>query len=65
MQFRYDTRYTGDEFEMVPRVPIIFSNPANGLEIPVFCLVDSGATESLSGNKAFIREDLRSYAWQG
>jgi hypothetical protein len=23
------------------------------------------ATESLSGNKAFIREDLRSYSWQG
>ena len=47
MQFRYDTRYTGDEFEMVPWVPIIFRNPANGLKIPVFCLVDSGATEIL------------------
>ena len=23
------------------------------------------STKSLSGNKAFIREDLRSYAWQG
>src|SRR4029450_3752654 len=25
----------------------------------------SWKTESLSGNKAFIREDLRSYSWQG
>jgi hypothetical protein len=28
----------------------------------VLGLADS---QSLSGNKAFIREDLRSYAWQG
>jgi hypothetical protein len=47
MQFRYDTRYTGNEFEMVPRVPIVFRNPTNGLEVPVFCLVDSGASEIL------------------
>jgi len=47
MQFRYDTRYTGSGFEMAPRMPILFRNPANGLEIPVFCLVDSGASEIL------------------
>jgi hypothetical protein len=47
MKFRYDTRYTEQGFEMVPRVPVIFRNPKTGMEIPVFCLVDSGASEIL------------------
>jgi hypothetical protein len=25
----------------------------------------ASVSKSLSGNKAFIKEDLRSYAWQG
>ena len=28
-------------------------------------LINSLTSQSLSGNKAFIREDLRSYSWQG
>jgi predicted aspartyl protease len=47
MKFRYDTRYTEHGFEMVPRVPIIFRNPKTGMEVPIFCLVDSGASEIL------------------
>jgi hypothetical protein len=47
MKFKYDTRFTGNGFEMVPRVPMLFRNPKNGMEIPVFCLVDSGASEIL------------------
>ncbi len=47
MQFRYDTRLTAYGFEQVPRVPVMFSNPKNGLEIPVFGLVDSGASDTL------------------
>ena len=48
MQFRYDTRYIDDYgFEMVPRVPMVFRNPKNGRELPIFCLVDSGASDTL------------------
>ena len=48
MQFKYDTRYTQDYgFEMVPRVSVVFRNPKNGRELPIFCLVDSGASETL------------------
>jgi len=47
MQFRYEMRYTGHGFDMVSRVPIMFRNPAKSLEIPIFCLVDSGASEIL------------------
>jgi hypothetical protein len=32
---------------MAPRVPILFRNSAKRLEVPVFCLVDSGASEIL------------------
>ena len=47
MRFQYDTRLTAYGFEQVPRVPVMFTNPKNGLEIPVFCLVDSGASDTL------------------
>ncbi|MEK7532405.1 MAG: retropepsin-like aspartic protease [Patescibacteria group bacterium] len=47
MKFRYDTRYTEHGFEMVPRIPVVFKNPRNGREIPIFCLVDSGASDIL------------------
>ena len=47
MQFRYDTRYTEYGFEMVPRLPVVFRNPHNGRELPIFCLVDSGASDIL------------------
>ena len=47
MKFRYDTRYTEHGFEMAPRVPVVFQNPLNKREIPIFCLVDSGASEIL------------------
>ena len=47
MKFKYDTRFTGNGFEMVPRIPVQFRNPKNGMELPIFCLVDSGATEIL------------------
>src|SRR5713101_4820660 len=41
MQFRYDIRYIDDYgFEMIPRVPVVFRNPKNGRELPIFCLVD-------------------------
>lgn len=47
MKFRYDTRYTEHGLEMVPRVPVVFQNPLNKREIPIFCLVDSGASDVL------------------
>ncbi len=47
MQFRYDIRYAGDRFEMVPRIPVVFRNAKNGRELPIFCLIDSGASEIL------------------
>lgn len=51
MKFRYDTRYTEHGFEMVPRLPVVFRNPKNGREIPIFCLVDSGASDILITNE--------------
>jgi hypothetical protein len=47
MQFRYDLRYTDYGFEMIPWVPVVFRNPHNGRELPIFCLVDSGASDTL------------------
>lgn len=47
MKFRYDTRYTEHGFEMVPRISVVFQNPQNKREIPIFCLVDSGASDIL------------------
>lgn len=47
MQFRYDIRYAGDRFEMVPRIPVVFRNMQNGRELPIFCLIDSGASDIL------------------
>lgn len=48
MQFGYDTRYIdGYGFEMAPRLPVVFRNPKNGREMPIFCLVDSGASDIL------------------
>ncbi len=47
MKFRYDTRYTEHGFEMVPRVPVVFRNPRNSREVPIFCLIDSGASDIL------------------
>ncbi len=47
MKFQYDTRLTSLGFEQVPRVPVVFTNPKNGFAIPVFCLVDSGASDTL------------------
>lgn len=52
MQFSYDTRLTDYGFEMVPRVPVIFTNPKTGMNIPLFCLVDSGATDVLIHRQA-------------
>lgn len=45
MKFTYDTHYTEHGFEMAPRVPMVFQNPLNKREIPIFCLVDSGASD--------------------
>ena len=51
MKFRYDTRYTEHGFEMVPRVPVVFQNPLNKREVPIFCLADSGASDVIVATK--------------
>ncbi len=48
MKFRYDTRYIdGYGFEMIPRLSVVFRNLKYGRELPIFCLVDSGASDVL------------------
>jgi hypothetical protein len=43
-KFRYSPRFTPGGFEFDPIVPVIFTNPNNGWNVEVFCLVDSGAS---------------------
>ena len=43
-KFSYSPRFTPGGFEFDPIVPVIFTNPKNGWNVEMFCLVDSGAS---------------------
>lgn len=47
MQYKYTAQYTGFGFEYMPRITAVVTNPKNGLELPLFGMVDSGAAETL------------------
>jgi hypothetical protein len=47
MQYKYTAQYTDYGLEHMPRITAIVKNPKTGIELPLFWLVDSGATETL------------------
>jgi hypothetical protein len=47
MQYKYTAKYTDYGLEYMPRVTALVKNPKNGSELPLFALVDSGASETL------------------
>lgn len=47
MQYKYTAQYTDYGLEYMPRITAFVKNPQNGNELPLFWLVDSGATETL------------------
>jgi hypothetical protein len=47
MQYKYTARCTEYGLEYMPRVTVVVKNPKTGTELPVFGLVDSGATPNI------------------
>jgi predicted aspartyl protease len=48
MKFKYTAKWIDDYgISYTPRLPVIFSNPKTGAEIPLMSLVDSGASDTL------------------
>jgi hypothetical protein len=47
MQYKYTAQYTDYGLEYMPHITAFVKNPRNGNELPLFWLVDSGATETL------------------
>jgi hypothetical protein len=48
MKFKYTAKWIDDYgISYTPRLPVIFSNPQTGAEIPLMSLVDSGAADTL------------------
>ena len=47
MHYKYTAKYTDYGLEYMPRIVALVKNPKTGTELPVFGLIDSGATETL------------------
>jgi hypothetical protein len=46
-KFRYSPRLTSGGFEFDPLIPVVFTNPKNGWDVEIWCLVDSGSSATI------------------
>ena len=47
MRYEYTAKYTDYGLEYMPRIVAFVKNPKTSIELPVFGLIDSGASETL------------------